>query len=288
MINNNSKEHVLMFRSLDPGAIGVTAPFEQSMDWAVKYGFEGISFPVGYALEKGVACVKEAFASRNLKPSVFGLSVDYRSDDAAFRSTFPQLATEAACASQAGVTRCSTWVLPGRKEMSDSDYFNLLKVRLGECARVLAGHGIRLGLEFLGPKTLRQSLGLAADGLYSAERMLDLVAAIGVPGTGLLLDAWHWHTSGGTTAVFSSLSNELVVDVHVNDAPAGLSLDELIDNKRCLPGATGVIDLAGFADGLRKIGYDGPVAVEPFSEELNALPDEQAVSVTAQALSRYF
>lgn len=277
-----------MFRSLDPGAIGVTAPFEQAMDWAAKYAFEGVSFPVGYTLEKGAAYVMDLYSSRNLKASVFGLSVDYRSDDTAFKKTFPQLASEAACAAQAGVTRCSTWVLPGRKDMSDSEYFVLLKDRLGECARVLADHGIRLGLEFLGPKTLRRDLGLATDGLYTAERMLDLAAAIGVPGTGLLLDAWHWHTSGGTTEVFSILSNDLVVDVHVNDAPTGLALEELVDNKRCLPGTTGVIDLAGFAEGLRKIGYDGPVAVEPFSEELNALPDEQAVSITAQALRKYF
>jgi sugar phosphate isomerase/epimerase len=276
-----------MFRSLDPGAIGVTAPFEEVAAWAVQNGFAGMSVPMNLALEKGPETVREVYDSKHLHPSVFGLSVDYRSDDTAFKNTIANLPKEAEAAAKIGVSRCSTWVLPGRKEMSEAEYFQLLRSRLGECARILADKGIRLGLEFLGPKTLRRDLGLTSDGIYNAERMLDLVAAIGIPGTGLLLDAWHWHTSHGTPAIFDHLSNDLVVDVHVNDAPAGIATDDLLDNKRCLPGDTGVIDLAAFFGGLRKIGYDGPVTVEPFNEALNAMPDEEAVKKTAEALKKW-
>ena len=39
---------------------------------------------------------------------------------------------------------------------------------------------------------------------------------------------------------------------------------------RRLPGATGVIDIAGFLQTLREIGYDGPVTPEPFEKRLAA------------------
>jgi sugar phosphate isomerase/epimerase len=67
-----------------------------------------------------------------------------------------------------------------------------------------------------------------------------------------------------------------VVYVHVNDAPAGVPVDEQVDNVRALPGETGVIDIAGFLQALQAIGYDGPVVPEPFKQELNTLPSDEA------------
>lgn len=276
-----------MFRSLDPGAIGVTAHFEQVTSWAAQYGFQAVALPLDLAITKGAEYIRDILAEKNLLLSVFGLPVDYRADEIAFDASVAEFPKQVEAAAKTGIERCSTWVLPGRPDMTDEEYFEVLRLRLGECARILEDHGIRLGLEFLGPKTLRRDLGLTSEGICTGERMLDLVAAIGIPGTGLLLDAWHWHTSHGTLALFDQLTNELVVDVHVNDAPAGIPTDELMDNKRCLPGATGVIDLKGFFAGLEKIGYDGPVTVEPFSEELNAMEDEAAVKATAEALGKF-
>jgi sugar phosphate isomerase/epimerase len=57
-----------------------------------------------------------------------------------------------------------------------------------------------------------------------------------------------------------------VVYVHVNDAPVGVPIAEQVDNKRELPGDTGVIDIAGFLKALHKIGYNGPIVAEPFKD----------------------
>ena len=84
------------------------------------------------------------------------------------------------------------------------------------------------------------------------------------PNVGLLLDCWHWHTSGGTTDDLREVPERKIVYVHVNDAPSGVPLDQHIDNQRALPGATGVIDIRGFLMTLEQIGYDGPVTPEPF------------------------
>jgi sugar phosphate isomerase/epimerase len=47
-----------------------------------------------------------------------------------------------------------------------------------------------------------------------------------------------------------------------------------------------VIDLKGFLGALRQIGYDGPVACEPFSQELRKLPPEQALAEVATAMKK--
>jgi sugar phosphate isomerase/epimerase len=75
-----------------------------------------------------------------------------------------------------------------------------------------------------------------------------------------------------------------VVYVHVNDAPAGLDRDEQIDNVRCLPGETGVIDIVGFLQALQTIGYEGPVTPEPFKKALSSLPPAEAAQVTGESM----
>jgi sugar phosphate isomerase/epimerase len=276
-----------MYRCLGAGAIGVTAPFDQVVAWAAEFGFEGVSVPVDLAVDKGIEEVTLPLQKHKIKPASFGLPVEYRQDADVFKKEVGALPMKAEIAAQIGLTRCTTWVLPGRKGISDADYFNELLDRLGECAKILHDHGIRIGFEYLGPKTLRDGLGMETEGINTAEKMMELVEAIGIPGTGLLLDSWHWYTAHEDTKVFDGLNNRLVIAVHVNDAPRDKAIDEQIDNIRDLPGATGVIDLDGFFAGLKKIEYDGPVMVEPFKKELNDMDDREAVAKTSDALKKF-
>lgn len=82
------------------------------------------------------------------------------------------------------------------------------------------------------------------------------------------------------------LSGKDVVHVHVNDAPAGIPVDQQIDNRRKLPVTTGVIDLKGFINALVKIGYDGPIECEPFVQELRKMQDNTALQKTIESLNR--
>ena len=123
--------------------------------------------------------------------------------------------------------------------------------------------------------------------IYTMEGMLELAAAIGTGNVGLLLDAWHLYTSGGALDDLDKISNADIVNVHVNDAPEGLTMAEYIDNDRRLPCETGVIDLAGFMGKLSALGYDGPVTPEPFSKRVNAIEDPKAAaSLTAEYMDR--
>ena len=109
-------------------------------------------------------------------------------------------------------------------------------------------------------------------------------ARIGTGNVGLLLDCWHWYTAHHTADDLHKLTNDDVVYVHVNDAPAGVDVDAQVDNVRALPGETGVIDIAAFLQALDAMGYDGPVTAEPFSPALGEMPDAQAAETTRASL----
>ena len=59
----------------------------------------------------------------------------------------------AAPSENAGVSRMGTWISPGHNGLTYLSNFKQHTSRLSEIAKVLKDHGIRLGLEYVGPKT---------------------------------------------------------------------------------------------------------------------------------------
>ena len=119
--------------------------------------------------------------------------------------------------------------------------------------------------------------------IYTLDGVMELIAAIGTGNVGVMLDSWHLYASGGTLADLERLTNDDVVVVHVNDAPAGIARDEQIDTVRTLPMETGVIDLVGFMRALQEMNYDGPVMPEPFSQRLNDLASTDPPAAAREA-----
>ena len=74
----------------------------------------------------------------------------------------------------------------------------------------------------------------------------------------------------------------------LNDAPAGIPVDQQIDGKRELPAATGVIDAASFLGALQAIGYDGPVRAEPFNDAVRKMAPAEALAATKAAIEKAF
>ena len=112
----------------------------------------------------------------------------------------------------------------------------------------------------------------------------ELIADIGLDNVGFVLDSWHWYTAHETADDLRTLKNRDVIACDLNDAPAGIPVDQQIDNRRELPAATGVINLKKFLEVLVEIGYDGPIRAEPFNRVLNEMEDEMAVAATAMAM----
>lgn len=282
-----SKGGVKFFKNLSPGHLGVRADSQQTLDYAVKYGFGGIAPSEGEFENKSAGQIDQwlaAMREKGVRYGAAGLSVDFRGGDEKFRSDFTQYPKRAALLKQLGVTRVATWILPGSNELTYLENFKQHETRLREAAKVLGDNGIRLGLEFVGPRTSRSRFRFP---FACAQRdMMELVEAIGADNVGLLVDSWHWYTSHGTIEELLQLSNKDIVHVHVNDAPAGVKVDEQIDSRRGLPATTGVIDMRGFINALVKIGYDGPVEVEPFDQDLRKLEPDAAVQKTGESLGR--
>jgi sugar phosphate isomerase/epimerase len=282
-----TKSGVKFFKNLAPGNLGVSANQTQAIDYAVKYGFAGISPSEGEFADKSQAEIDRWVASmkdKGVRYGAAGLPVEFRKGDDQFRADLTILPKRAALMRQLGVDRVATWLLPGDNELTYLENFEQHQTRLAEVARILKDSGIRLGLEFVGPHTSRERFRFPF--ACAQPDMMELVAAIGTGNVGLLLDSWHWYTSHGTVDEIQRLSNRDVVHVHVNDAPPGIDVDQQVDSRRRLPATTGVIDLKGFINALVKIGYDGPVECEPFDAELRKEDTAAILQATADSLTR--
>lgn len=281
----------MMYRAVSPGAIGARPrDLHAAIACALAGGFEGLECNArevaDLAEQRGDGYARDLFAAAGLRPAGWGLPTNWRGAEDAWRDSLAELPRLARAAAALGATRASTWILPASDDLPFEENRRFHVERLRPIARVLAEHGCRLGLEFVGPKTMRDDRRYPF--IYRMEDMLRLGEPIG-PNVGLLLDAYHWYTSGGTLDDVRALRAEQVVYVHVNDAPAGIPRDRQRDDVRALPGETGVIDIAGFLRALQALGYDGPVVPEPFKQELAALPsDEERARVVGAAMNAIF
>ena len=274
-----------MYKALSAGAVGVHAGnLPNAIALAAHHGFAGVEFSpqeVATLIEQqGVSAVKDLFASANVKPAGWGLPTDWRGPEEKWRAELRDLPRLAKAASAIGGTRVSTWIMPCSNDRDWEENLAYHIARFQPIAHILEQEGLHLGLEFIGPKTLRDSQKYPF--IHTMPQMLDMARQIG-PNVGLLLDCWHWHTSHGTVAELHNLTPKQVVYVHVNDAPADVETDAQVDNKRGLPGETGVINIVGFLQALQAIGYEGPVVAEPFAKELDALPSDDARLQTVSA-----
>jgi len=269
-----------MFKNLSPGAVGLGGPMSEIMPLAKSVGFEGMDPPLGEPADE----INRLFGEHGMQMGCMGFPVEFRSDQAAFEDGMTGMEAAAKSAAAVGCTRCATWLLPFSDELTYEENFQLHADRLRPGAEILREHGIRFGLEFVAPKTMRE--GHPHEFIHTLDQVLDLCDAIGTGNMGVLLDAWHWYTAHGTLSDLKKLSNDLVVQVHVNDAPAGIEIDEQIDSVRDLPGATGVIDIAGFLGHLKDVGYDGPVTPEPFCQALNEMEREEAAKTIGAAMDK--
>ncbi len=273
-----------MFKSLSPGALGVAVEsLEAGLRLASRHGFAGYHCGLPEVARLGVAAARACMDRTGVRLAACGLPVDFRGEEAAYRADLARLPELALLAEKLAVRRVSTWLMPGADEWTYEENFRRHVERLGPVAAILADHGIRLGLEYVAPKTARSRFRHPF--VHRLEQMADLCAAVGA-NVGFLLDSWHWHCAGETVEALAQLSADQVVDVHVNDAPAGVPRDELVDTVRELPGETGVIDIGGFLGALQRLGYDGPVMVEPFCARLRQLDADAAVAAAATALDR--
>jgi sugar phosphate isomerase/epimerase len=265
------------YTNLSVGRLGFHASFNETLELAAKYSFEGVDPDLDYFASLDVDELRRLLdnvQAKNLKFGAAGLPVEFRKDEATFSAGLKKLPAAAAVLRRAGVCRVSTWVMPCSNELTYLQNFRQHAGRLHQCAQILGDHGQRLGLEYVAPRTLWRSQRHPF--IHTLSETRELTVAIGANNLGIQLDSWHWFNAEETAKDLLTLRGTDVLTVDLNDAPRGLTLDQYRDDHRELPAATGVIPVAEFLGALLQMGYDGPVQAEPFNAALRALPLDEA------------
>jgi sugar phosphate isomerase/epimerase len=279
-----------MFSTLAPQTLPARVPVTRQLELASAHGFDALDLPVWamqrLACSSSIESIRELFASRGLRCGGWMLPFDYQARRTDFKADLTRLRATARLAGELGSPWCYYWIEPTSDELTFAENTVMQVVRVRAIADVLGESGCRLGLEPIGPATLRA--GARYEFVHSIPTALELLAAVDRPNVGLLVDCFHWYTSDAELEDLTALSASQVVYVHINDAVAGIDVDEQTDDVRCLPGASGVIDVVAFLGALKQIGYDGPVAVEPFDASLAALPADERVRLAADSLHAVF
>lgn len=278
-----------MRMNLACGAIGVKATQLEVIDFAHRYGFEAVEPKPDYLAslsDSALAKLNDDLKSKNLAWGVASLPADFRAEDEKFAASMKNLPAFAATLRRAGITRVSKFIYPNHPSLTYLQNFKQHATRISQAAAILETQGLRLGLEYVGPRT---SLVLEQyPFIHTMAETKELIAAAGRPNVGFVLDSFLSYTAHETAADILSLQGADVISADISDAPAGIPFDRQVDQQRELPCATGVIDLAAFLNALNKIGFDGPVRAEPFNKALRQMPREEAVAATSRAMKKAF
>jgi len=276
-----------MLRALNAGAIHVTTRnVEEGIAACRMGGFDCLAMSTAFLDASPVGEIKELLFDALVAPGAWGIPFDWRGTQEAFEAGLHKMQIQAQKMEDIGVTRCGTWILPGSNELTLEENIEFHRNRLTPIAQLLESHGMILGLEFVGPRTSRAKF--KHEFFYSLNPMFEFAQTVG-PNVGLLVDAWHMHTSESSLEDLAAIPADKIALVHINDAPPNVDLDNLLDHKRCLPCTTGVIDLSGFMATLREIGYEGPVEAEPFDDTLKDLDsDKERLEKVCRSMNKAF
>ncbi|MEL6251816.1 MAG: sugar phosphate isomerase/epimerase family protein [Bacteroidota bacterium] len=275
--------------SLNAGSIGVSGNQMEVLDYAIKYGFEAMTCNPNDLLSMNASQTTEMVEKMKEKGITWGsagLPLDFRKDEAMYQEGLKALPSVAKAMEKVGASRMNTWIMPTQADRTYRVNFDLHQKRIKEISNILGHHGVRFGLEYVGPKTLMSRDKYAF--IRTMAELKELIDAVDEENLGFILDSFHWFCAGESAADILSLENKDIVAVDLNDARAGISADMQIDGKRELPGATGEIDLKTFLQALSQLGYDGPVRAEPFNQILWDMGNEDALAATHKAMSKSF
>jgi sugar phosphate isomerase/epimerase len=280
------EEHI-MIKGLTTAGIGNVGNLENFVALASRYGFGAVDTGGGALQElmdkRGVDGARAFLDEHRVQIGTIGLPVEWRQSEEKFREGLKNVARDAEAASKLGCTTCCTYVLPST-DYNAAHFMAVATRRLKTCAQILGAYDIRFGVEFVGPHHLRTAWKNPF--IWDIQSTLDWIDAIGERNVGLLFDCYHWYTNEGTIDDILRLKADQIVHVHINDA-RDVPIPEVLDNDRLYPGE-GVIDLTAFLQGLRQIGYEGPVSQEILTKEPVQGTAEELLQKSADAFRKVF
>ncbi len=278
-----------MYKALSMDALGYSISFNETCALARKHNFTGVLLDSTFLDSSDDATeLKNRFDDTGLAAAGFWLRAAWREtdSDAAFAESLRRVTSDAALAQSLGCKRCLTRVTPSSHTRDFYQHFDLVVPRLIQAADILGAHGIMLGFEYVALPM--QWVNAAKAFVHTFDGVRTLAASIGMRSlnTGVMLDSFQWHASGGSLSEIEDLDHHEVVCVQLNDAIAEHSSDDPNNDERVMLGATGVIDVPGFLRALRNIGYLGPLTVGPVVGMRGSMGPERAAAVASAALDQ--
>lgn len=273
--------------ALNPGLIGVKANLQEAIDYAIKYKYEAVSPYINETLkftDSQISDVVGKAQANKLDWDTTNIPVEYRQSKMKFNEDFKGLKKFVQTMEKMGATRLNTWIISSSRDLTYTENMKQTAYRLGECAKVMKDHGVRLGIEYLGMRTLLTAARYPF--VCTLKECKELIANIDESNVGMVLDTFHWYCAGETIDDLRTLKAEDVSHVDLNDARTGFTRLEQQDGKRELPMATGVINTKEFMQGLLDIGFDGPLRTEPFNQVLNDMDNDAALMLNMDALKK--
>ena len=274
--------------SLSPGAIGLKCTANELLDYAIKYKFSAISPPITELIQFKETDKKAYLEKMEKNKIIFdsgGLPIQFRTTDSKFKEGYDFLLKNIDSIVSLNINSFVTWIMPTHKTLPYMKNFEQHRTRLTKVATVLEDAGLKLGLEYVGPKTL-----MARDKypfLHSALGLRELIGAIGKNNVGYLLDSYHTYCAEDQNEDLNFLKAEDIISVQLNDGVFGRTVATQMDLERELPGDTGIIDLKNFLNFIRNKGYKGAVSVEPFNKELNKMEVGAKLKRVRASLSKF-
>ncbi|MCX5759688.1 MAG: TIM barrel protein, partial [Candidatus Hydrogenedentes bacterium] len=175
-----------MIPCLNPATAWIPDP-EAYVALAAKCGFKAVDAEAdhwtAWVQRTSLEHVKTFCARHGCVIGHGGMPVNFREDEAAFEAGIAKLPEMSAVMKALGTRGMATWIRPTAVG-SAAECRKMHVRRLKKVAAILKDHGLRLGLEFVAPKTAR------AEGVpfvYDMPGMLDLCAEIDPDTCGLLL-----------------------------------------------------------------------------------------------------
>ena len=271
--------------ALHPASIIQLNDLESYLDATASAGFQAADFNMLQARElasaSGMDTVMSAFTSRGIQAGGWGAGVQVLMSQSDFDAALSDAETSAELGAALNAKSCSV-LIPNRTDLPREEAMDLFTVRLGCIADTLAGHGVSVSLEFIGPNLWPDRPHEFISGIRGTLDLIDRVDRVNV---GILFDTYHYYC-GDNRLQDILTAGSTINHVHLNDAPEG-NVGDLDDSMRRLPGE-GILDLTEIAAALDAAGYEGPGGVEIFSDDLRRLPAHEGAAKVAAACRRVF
>ena len=189
-----------MFKNLSPRALGISGSQSELIESALSFGFRGLDLDIiefaEQAKSHGLAHAKRLLDSAKLQIGGFLLPTRWQEDDATFRTDLAQLSELLTALLMRACAAALTWVDPASDLQPFHQNFETSRKRLTELAKLLEGHGIRLGLGFNASPQAR--VGRTFEFIHTLDAPLFLVTGVPAKNLGIIVDLWDLHVSGGS------------------------------------------------------------------------------------------